>query len=352
MKSVIFDNILENLPFGAIYISSREDRVVYLNSTVENILGLSKQKLINSYVKNLRFSEKIINLYYKSKSENKTLKLYEEPFINYLGNNYLLNFYFIPIFGKQDNFLIVIEDCSFLKSMEASKYEKQSIEKLSVLFASMAHEIKNPLGVIKGITQLLKMESKALHDEPFKIIFSEIERIEKIIQDLLDYSNPQLIKLEHLSIIDIINESTRNLLADIKDKQLLILKEYDTTIPKILGDKESLYKAIFNIIKNSVEASYTGGTINIRIRFVVDIKYKEKDKDYNYLLIEVADTGEGVKKEDFQKLFTPFFTTKPKGTGLGLVYSQKVIMEHNGFMRVKSEFKKGTTVSIFLPMKG
>ncbi len=350
MRSFSFENIIENLPFGTIYFSS--NLVAYLNSNMENILGLSKKKILESPVDNLKFPQKVIDLYYKSKSENKTLKLYEEPFINYLGSKFLLNFYFIPISIKPDQFLMVVEDCSFLKSMESSKYEKQSIEKLSVLFASMAHEIKNPLGVIKGISQLLKMENKIKDDESFRIIFSEIDRIEKIIQDLLDYSNTQLVKLEHLSIIDIINESTRNLLPEIKEKSLLVLKEYDTTIPKIFGDKESLYKAVFNIVKNAVEASYMSGTINIRVRFVVDIKYKENDKDYNYLLIEVMDTGEGVKEEDLPKLFTPFFTTKVKGTGLGLVYTQKVIMEHNGFMRIKSEYKKGTTVSLFIPMKG
>ncbi len=350
MRSFNFENITENLPFGTIYLSS--NLVTYVNSAVENILGISKKKVLESGLDNLRFPKKVIDLYYKSKLDNKTLKLYEEPFINYLGNKYLLNFYFIPISVKPDQFLIVVEDCSFLKSMESSKYERQSIEKLSVLFASMAHEIKNPLGVIKGISQLIMMENKIKDDESFRIIFSEIERIEKIIQDLLDYSNTQLVKLEQLSIIDIIDESTRNLLPHIKEKNLLVLKEYDTTIPRIYGDRESLYKAIFNIIKNAVEASYTGGTINIKVRFVVDIKYKENDKDYNYLLIEVLDTGEGVKEEDQHKLFTPFFTTKQKGTGLGLVYTQKVIMEHKGFMRIKSEYKKGTTVSLYIPMKG
>lgn len=349
MKANFFEQIIEHLPYGTVYLNS--DKVIYVNSAVESIIGLSKQKLLKLSIEELRFPKKLVELYNKSKKEKKTLKLYEEPFINYLGNKYLLNFFLVPISIKDENFLLIVEDCSFLKSMEASKYEKQNIEKLSILFASMAHEIKNPLGVIKGIIQLITRENSNYDWEAFKIIFSEVERIEKIIQDLLDYSNPQLVNLDSFSVIDLINEATGSLLPVVKEKSLLILKEYDTTIPQIFGDRESLYKAIFNIIKNSIEASYVGGKIDIRVRIVVDIKYKEKDKDYNYLLIEVEDSGEGVKEEDIQKLFTPFFTTKPKGTGLGLVYSQKVVMEHKGFMRVKSEYKKGTKVSIYLPMR-
>ncbi|MCX7990977.1 MAG: ATP-binding protein [Proteobacteria bacterium] len=349
MKAHFFEQILENLPYGTVYLSY--GKVVYVNSTVESILGLSKQKLLSLNIEELRFPKKLAELYNKSKRENKTLKLYEEPFINYLGNNYLLNFFLIPISLKDESFLLLVEDCSFLKSMEASKYEKQNIEKLSILFASMAHEIKNPLGVIKGIIQLMTREKESYDEEAFKIIFSELDRIEKIIQDLLDYSNPQLVHIDNFSIIDLINEATGGLLPVVKEKNLLILKEYDSTIPKIFGDRESLYKAVFNVIKNSVEASYIGGKIDIRVRVVVDIKYKEKNRDYSYLLIEVEDSGEGVREEDIQKLFTPFFTTKPKGTGLGLVYSQKVVMEHNGFMKIKSEYKRGTKVSIYLPMK-
>ncbi len=349
MKHNFFEQVLEHLPYGIVYLNA--NKVVYVNSTVESIIGLSKHKLLNLAVEELRFPKKLVELYHKSRRENKTLKLYEETFINYLGNKYLLNFSLIPLSGRDGSFLFVVEDCSFLKSMEASKYEKENIEKLSILFASMAHEIKNPLGVIKGIIQLISRESSNYDAEAFKIIFSEVDRIEKIIQDLLDYSNPQLVNLDSFNIIDVVNEATSCVMPIVKEKSLLILKEYDSTIPKIYGDRESLFKAIFNIIKNSVEASYVGGKIDIRIRIIVDVKYKEKNKDYNYLIIEVEDSGEGVREEDLQKLFTPFFTTKPKGTGLGLVYSQKVVMEHKGFMKIKSEYKKGTKVSIYLPMK-
>lgn len=348
MKSNFFEHILEHLPYGTIYLSN--DRVVYVNSALESIFGLSKQKLSRLTIEELRLSPKLVELYKKSKEENKTLKLYEEPFINYFGNRYILNFFLIPISSRDENFLLIVEDCSFQSSIEASKYEKQNIEKLSILFASMAHEIKNPLGVIKGILQLISRENDSYDKEAFKIIFSEIERIEKIIQDLLDYSNPQIVTLNKVSIIEILNEAVSCVMPVVREKNLLVLKEYDSTIPDIYGNRESLFKAFFNILKNAVEASHIGGKINVRIRVVVDIKYKEKKRDYNYLLIEVEDTGEGIKDENLQKLFTPFFTTKQGGTGLGLVYTQKVVMEHKGFMRIKSEYKKGTKVSIYLPM--
>lgn len=351
MKQTYYEKILEQLPFGLLFITG--DVVSYINTSAENILGLSRKKIVHRSFDELSFSEKIKNIFKSVVAEKHVSKIYEETFINYFGKKFLLNLYFIPLTGKGEECIIVIEDCSFLKAIELTKQEHAQVEKLSTLFSSMAHEIKNPLGVVKGTLQLIRKEGlKNDENEAFDIVFSELVRIEKVIQSLIDYSSPKKVNANYISLLDIINEITISLKSNLDEKKIVILKEYDSTLPNFYGDKDSLYRAFFNIIKNAVEACYVGGKITIKVKTLLDMKYRENDKDYSYVVIEVADTGSGIKKEDMQKIFTPFFTTKPKGTGLGMVYAQKVAFDHGGFIKVESDKNRGTKIYIFLPMKG
>lgn len=349
MKTSIYDKILEQLPFGILLYS--EGKVSYANTSAENILGLSLNKLKKPF-EELSFSQKIKDIFLKVKQEGKVARVYEEPFINYFGKRFLLNFYLIPLLSKDGDIVIILEDCSFFKSIESTKQQQAHVEKLATLFASMAHEIKNPLGVIKGILQLMKKDGVGKNEaEAFEIIFTELSRIETIIQSLLDYSAPQKINIEVFNILDVVQNIIESLRPMILEKKLVILKEYDSTFPDFCGDKESIHKALFNIIKNAVEACFIGGKVTVKIKVLLDMKSRENKKEYNYLLIEVTDTGYGITEEDLKHLFTPFFTTKQGGTGLGMVYAQKVILDHSGFINVESKKNSGTKISIFLPMK-
>lgn len=345
-----FENILENLPFGVLYLN--DDIIAYLNSASENILGLSREKILYKSIYSQQFSEQVKETFRKIKDGGKTARLYEEDFINYFGKKYILNFYFVPIITKTLNYIVLMEDCSFLKEVEKKSNEYSNIEKLSTLFASMAHEIKNPLGVIKGTVQLIEKQNISFDAEALNIIISEVTRIEKVIQELLNYSNPQRVNEEYIDIHRILDRAVLALSNLWKDKSVVIIKEYDTTLPNFLADPETLYRALFNIIKNAIEACSFNGKVIVSTRINVDLRYKSTTKDINYMMVEITDNGEGISEEDMKKIFTPFFTKKAGGTGLGMVYVQKVVLDHNGFLNISSIPKEGTKVSIYLPMKG
>lgn len=345
-----FENILEHLPFGVIYLD--DDIITYLNSSSENIIGLSREKILYKSLFSQHFSEQVKETYRKIKSAGKTARLYEEDFVNYFGRKYILNLYFVPIITKKVNYIVLIEDCSFLKEVEKKSNEYSNIEKLSTLFASMAHEIKNPLGVIKGTAQLIQKQNIPFDAEALNIIISEVTRIEKVIQELLNYSNPQRVNEEYVDIHQILDRAILALSNLWKDKSVLIVKEYDTTLPSFLADPETLYRALFNVIKNAIEACSFNGKVTVSTRINVDLRYKSTTKDINYMMVEIKDNGEGISEEDMKKIFTPFFTRKAGGTGLGMIYVQKVVLDHNGFLNISSIPKEGTKVSIYLPMKG
>jgi two-component system sensor histidine kinase AtoS len=349
-RKLDFENILEHIPFGVLYIE--DDVITYLNSASENILGLSREKILYKSIYTQQFSEKVKETFRKIKDSGKTARLYEEDFINYFGKKYILNLYFMPIIMKAINYIVLLEDCSFLKEVEKKSNEYSNIEKLSTLFASMAHEIKNPLGVIKGTVQLVEKQNIPLDSEALNIIISEVTRIEKVIQELLNYSNPQRVNEEYIDIHQILDRAIFSLSPLSMNKSIVIVKEYDTTLPHFLADPETLYRAFFNIIKNAIEACSFNGRVVVSTRINVDLRYKSTTKDVNYIVIEVVDNGEGINEEDMKKIFTPFFTKKAGGTGLGLVYVQKVVLDHNGFLNISSIPKEGTKVSIYLPMKG
>lgn len=349
-KNIIFENILEFLPFGVIYLE--DDKIVYQNSSAENILGISREKLLGKSFFEQSLPSNVIDTFKKIVNTGKTARLYEENFVNYFGNKYVLNFYFVPIISKTMNYLIIMEDCSFLKEIEKKSYEYSNMEKMSILFASMAHEIKNPLGVIKGIVQLVSKEDGKLDKEAMEIVISEISRIENVIQELLDYSNPQKVNVQLINIHKILDRAILNLTSLIKEKSIVIVKEYDTTLPDFLADPESLHRAFLNVIKNAIEACMSNGKVHISTKISMDLRYKSLDKEVNYVIVEVADNGVGMSEDDLNNIFTPFFTKKKGGTGLGMVYVQKVVLDHNGFIKINSVPNVGTKISIYLPMKG
>ncbi len=345
-----FEDIIENLPLGVLYLDG--DIITYLNSTSESILGLSRNKILNKSFYEHHFSSLVKDTFKKIKDEGKSIRLYGEDFINYFGRRYILNFHFVPIISNLVNYIVLMEDCSFLKEVEKKSNEYSNVQKLSTLFASMAHEIKNPLGVIKGTIQLIEKEKILFDKEALNIIISEVTRIEKVIQELLNYSNPQRVNEQYVDIHQILDNTILALSNLWREKSVTIIKEYDTTLPNFLADPETLYRALFNVIKNAIEACPFNGKVSVSTRLNVDLKCKDVIKDINYIMIEVIDNGEGICEEDLKKIFTPFFSKKAGGTGLGMVYVQKVILDHNGFLNVSSVPKEGTKVSIYLPMKG
>ena len=135
------------------------------------------------------------------------------------------------------------------------------------------------------------------------------------------------------------------------EKSLHIIKVYDPSLPQVLGDKEHLIKVFLNLIKNSIEAVDKNGEIMVNTKMLTDFHLVEEGyKGGKMASVEIKDNGCGISKENMEKIFTPFFTTKARGSGLGLALSFRIIKEHGGFFKIDSTTGKGTVVSIFLPI--
>ncbi|OLS40489.1 ATP-binding protein [Bacillus sp. MRMR6] len=221
------------------------------------------------------------------------------------------------------------------------KEEIQRAEKLNTLgelAASIAHEVRNPLTVVKGFLQLMKEEEKGKKYEYFTLVLNELGRAESIINDYLNFAKPKFEKIEEFLLAEVLNEVLM-LLEPLATKQGVLLDsklEHNDFL--LVTDRNQLKQALVNLVKNAIEATPEGGKVSVT--------YKPNG---NQAYIFIVDTGKGMTAEQLSRIGTLFYTTKDKGTGLGTSVSLRIIETMNGKVSYKSEPGIGTIVTMILP---
>jgi two-component system, sporulation sensor kinase B len=219
----------------------------------------------------------------------------------------------------------------------------QRSEKLNILgelAASVAHEVRNPLTVVKGFLQLMKQREDGKDYEYLSLILSELGRAESIINDYLNFAKPQFNKVEEVSLVEVIREIIF-LLDPLAAKQGIVLEsQYDDTQPFIYTDRNQLKQALVNFIKNAIEATNAGGCVCVNLVL---------SEDYTTRVL-ITDTGKGMDQEQLSRIGTLFYTTKDKGTGLGTTVSMKIIEAMGGEVLYNSTPGIGTEVTLILPI--
>jgi two-component system NtrC family sensor kinase len=288
-----------------------------------------------------------------------------------------------------ENYLESLESAN--KKLKQAQEELIRTEKLASIgrfAAGVAHEVGNPLGAILGYTGILQKEGMDREESKdyLKRIEKEIERINRIVRELLDFARPSKFEIKEVEINKVI-ESTLSLLSYQKNfKNIDSRLDLQPDLPKIKGDESQLSQVFMNIILNAIDAMPSGGTLTIQTRTHVvgnvDVDplqgiyprrrrgdpmqsdyshmrmtdplstlFKKFSKGDQLVEIRILDTGVGIKKEDLENIFDPFFTTKApdKGTGLGLSISLRIVESLGGEIRVMSEAGKGSTFEVYFP---
>ena len=262
--------------------------------------------------------------------------------------------------GRQAS--IAIKNAQLIERIKESKHIIRRMERLKTIgdmAAGLAHEIRNPLVPIKTCLQLLP--ERYGKDEEFteKIpmrALQEVERIEALLKEIMDYSRPRAPVLKDEDINDIVEKTVIFVEYEAKKKGIKIERKYENQLPMAKVDNEQIKQVILNLIFNAIDAVNGDGKIEITTRKTKHIlsptgRIGEKE----YIQIEVTDNGMGIPEENIERIFNPFYTTKHEskereGTGLGLSIVQEIVTEHNGFIQVKSELGKGTTFLVNLPI--
>ena len=236
----------------------------------------------------------------------------------------------------------IVRDITKVKQLEKELREKENLALIGEVVSSIAHSLSNPLNIISGNADYLLLD-KGENDkeyEELKTIVDEATRITRSIRHLLNFSRPITITKQENDINEMISDIIKNCKYLTDGKSVSFKKNLHKSLPKARFDTAQVQEVISNIITNAIQAIPDRG----------EVKIKTSEDDSN-VYIEIADTGTGIPKDNLDKIFIPFYSSKEygKGTGLGLSIAKKVIKEHEGDISVKSYIGKGTTFLIRLP---
>ena len=231
----------------------------------------------------------------------------------------------------------VLEKENLLLRQEIQKQDR--LKSIATLAAGMAHEIKNPLTSIKTFAEYLpqKYDDADFREKFSKIVTGEVDRINNIVRQLLEFSKPAEPEIKAVSLIPILEETLSLMNGDFLAHRIGIARDLDTC-PDVLADKNQLKQVFLNLFLNSIQSMKDGGRLSVSSRF----------QPNGHVRISISDTGCGIPKEQLTHLFDPFYTTREEGTGLGLAIVHSIIKKHGGKIEVESEVGRGTTISVIL----
>lgn len=243
--------------------------------------------------------------------------------------------------------VLVINDHTEIERLQNQVRQSDRLASIGTLASGMAHEIKNPLTALKTFAQLLPKrfnDAEFRHDFSF-LVGSEIARIERIVNELLAFARPAPLMIERVNLHELMDGAVRLVGPQASRMNVTLRKSLHAREDQIAADKDRLQQVLLNLLLNALQASSSGGSIELSTELQNGAAHPEP-----VVRVDVRDTGSGIPSEMLPHIFDPFFTTKSEGTGLGLSVSYNIIAEHRGRLEVQSEPGKGTCFSIYLPV--
>ena len=243
--------------------------------------------------------------------------------------------------GELIGALVIFSDLTARKETQRRLAQTERLATLGELMAGVAHEVRNPLTAIRGYVQIIRQQtSLPVHQEYLSVVLKEIDSINRVIQQLLDFSRPRQSQWQQVLLNSLIEETLILVQTSGVQARITFNVEQDKGLPAIVADRELLKQMILNILINAVQAISTRGEIRIRTW-----QYSATQQ-----AVMIEDNGCGIDIALQKKIFDPFFTTKASGTGLGLALSQRIINAHQGDIRVASIPGCGATFTLILPV--
>jgi len=245
------------------------------------------------------------------------------------------------VFSEGKSLFLVEQFREVQPLISGSSQQEGNVKKLAQLVSILAHEVRRPLGAIQVSVDYLAhiLRSSQKGQKHLKIISEEIFRINQIIRDLLDLTQPNRESWQRALINSQVQLALSSLKEPFASRQFVVETHFDTELPPVWINPVRIQQVFVNLIENAYQAMPQGGLLNITTR-----------KSEDVIFIEFSDTGEGIAAENMPRLFEPFVTTRPNGTGLGLFLSQIIVDIHRGTIEILSKPGKGTTVVVKLPL--
>ncbi len=355
-----------------IIVTDSKGRITYLNEAACGLFGLEEGDVIGK-----RLEERIRGLDWESLTKSGGPVSHDMEI--FYPQNRFINFYVVPLMiehreavaGGGDSgrvaaaddergrpgsptpatgaaevgHVMILRDSTARRRTAQQTIEAARLNALTLLAAGLAHEIGNPLNSLHIHLQLMERSVQNLSEgaktefqQSIDIARSEVNRLDSIVTQFLRAIRPSRPQLRPENINTIVEEAVRFFRPEIQDRDIIVEQELRSDLPLLQLDRDQMKQAFYNVIKNSLEAMKPRGTLRIRT-----------DRDDTHVLITFVDTGGGVSVRNLSRVFEPYFTTKPSGTGLGLLIVRRIVREHGGELSIESSQDKGLTLTIRLP---
>ncbi len=339
----IFDSFSDG-----IIITDKDLVIRDINHSAQQLINSSRKRTLNKDLSAI-FPTEITRLAVKSINDERAITKYEtELGGGPLKNQVFLQVTLMPHFSSEnraEGLIIYLKHIEGTKLLSIFKDQQSFNSNFENLMLGLAHELKNPLSGIKGAAQLLTNDlSKKELSKCSHIITKEADRLIEFIDKIRENDKFSEKQFSSVNVNEIIFDILY-LESKAAGNRIDFKKDLDITIPAIQGDENAIKQVFVNIIRNAVQSITGKGSITISTQWINDYKIQSRSA----VLTSVEDTGEGIAKDKIDKIFTPFFTTKPSGTGLGLFISNRIVAKHGGMMFVDSVPGNGSEFRIFLP---
>jgi len=344
LPDAYFIRLLECLEDGLIAFDLN-GCISFLNPSAQEMLGLSKRQAIgNSATKIFPQQDNLLRLIEEVRQHGRHIASHENFEIpQEYGPPLLVGAAVSPLLtasGETEGSILMLRDQSRIAELEEAMKRADRLAMLGTLAAGLAHEIKNPLGGVKGAAQLMRheLDINSPLQEYTDVMIREIERIKTIIEQLLNLGDPQQTLISNVNLGRMLDDILLLQKEAHREREIEFQMKLDPSIPPIPGDENLLTQLFLNLIKNAAEAVEPGGKVEVSSRVTSRYQINPGDeRPVPLIVVEVEDNGKGIPDEELEQIFTPFYSTKSGGSGLGLATCQKIVEEHLGFMQVRSK---------------
>ena len=345
-----------------IIVTDAKGRITYLNDAACGLFGLEAGEAIGK-----RLDERIGGLDWRSLTQSGGPVSHDVEI--FYPQNRFINFYVVPLVIEQREVVagmgdsgrprstpaatvpeevghvMILRDITESRRTAQQTIESERLNALRLLAAGVAHEIGNPLNSLHIHLQLMERSVQKLHDgektelqQSIDVARSEVNRLDSIVTQFLKAIRPSRPQLRPENVNTIVEEAVRFFTPELQDREILVEQELRSDLPLLQLDRDQMKQAFYNVIKNSVEAMHRHGTLRIRT-----------DLADTHVIVRFEDSGGGMSAENLSRVFEPYFTTKPSGSGLGLLIVRRIVREHGGELSIESGKSKGLILTIRLP---
>ncbi|OLC15753.1 MAG: hypothetical protein AUH29_07105 [Candidatus Rokubacteria bacterium 13_1_40CM_69_27] len=353
-----YETVLAGLPDAVIAVDGAL-RIVFWNAAAEVLTGRSARRAQGRLVKELLpAGASLVNRLGETLATGESRSEAEGTIETADGRVVPVSLLTAPLFardGSVEAAVAVLRDVSRIRQLEDEVRRGETLAAAGRMAVGLAHEIRNPLGAIRGAVQLLQRE---LGEDPrlseyTEVLLKEVDRLNRIIEMLLDLGRPVQLRRAPLNLHQLLERVTLLHEEAARAQNVTFVRRYDPSLPPILADEDRLLQVFHNLVINALDAMTQGGRLTLATRVSMNPVYGKVDVGAGHRTMveaQVADEGPGIPTAIRAKIFDPFFTTKDRGLGLGLALCHRILEEHQGAIRVESAEGRGTVVTCFLPI--